>query len=95
MLCQLAICLDRDCGNKWLMIGKAITWTILSVIGFGTWWGLSGASYSADCEYDDVGEDVADGDKWELCAGTGATIGVVAFCFMFVSGVFGIINGFL
>ena len=90
MICQMAIMMDRDGASKMMMIGKAVAFTVLAAAGFGSWWGISGVSYSADCEYDDVLEDVYDGDKPDMCAGTGATIMIVAFIFTVLAGILGV-----
>lgn len=90
MICQLAIMMERDGATKMMMIGKPVMFTVLAAAGFGSWWGISGASYSADCEYDDVGDDLNDGDKPDMCAGTGATIMIIAFAFTCVAGILGV-----
>jgi len=90
-----SIIMDRDPGHKIWMAICSIGFTILSLVGFAGWWGLSQVSYSASCDSDDYGEDLVDGDRWELCAGMGATFGVIAFCFMMLAGILAIANTML
>lgn len=87
--------MDRDGGSKFMLLCKASTIAILSTVGFGCWWGLTGASYSADCDYEEVGSDVNDGDKPQMCAGTGATIMVIAFAFTLLAAICGLANAFM
>lgn len=49
--------MDRDGGHRGLMGAKAIGFTLLSAAGFAAWWGMSEASYDADCEWEDTYED--------------------------------------
>ena len=67
-------------------------YVLLSIGGFAGWWGLSGASYDANCDDDDYAADVADGNRWDLCAGEGATLSIVALCAMVVAGILSLIN---
>lgn len=62
MICQIAIILDRDAGHKLMMAFKGIFFTVFATVGFACWWGITGASYDADCEWEDRWEDIADGD---------------------------------
>jgi len=95
MLCQLSIILDRDAGKKMFMTVKAVMFTLFTTVGFACYFGITGASYDADCEYEDVAEDVNDGDAFQVCAGTGATIAIVAFALTFLAGVLAIVNSLM
>jgi len=95
MICQLAILMDRDAGNKIGMAIEAIVFTVLSTLGFACWWGITGTGYDADCEYEDAVEDLMDGDPAQFCAGSGATVGIIAFALMFLAGILGVANSFM
>lgn len=95
MLCQVAILFDRDGGNKMAMVAKAATWPLLSIVGFACWWGTTETSYGGDCDAEDYLDSTEDGDRWEVCAGGGATVGIVAFAFMVLAGILGIVNSFM
>lgn len=89
----ISILLERDPGKKFLAITYAVLFPILSLIGFAGWWGSSpNVKYDGDCELKDMNESLADGDRWELCAGTGATLSIFAFTFMLIAGVVAIVN---
>jgi len=95
MICQLAIIMDHDAGHKMAIAAKGILFTLLSVVGFACWWGITGASFSASCEDDDVADDLSDGDAFEVCAGSGAIVSIVAFAFTFLAGALAIANAFM
>jgi len=95
MLSQLCILLDRDAGCMKMMKGHAILFTLFTTVGFACWWGITGASYDADCEWEDYAEDLSDGDPFQVCAGSGATINIVAFAITFLAGVLAIANAFM
>ena len=95
MVCQLAILFDRDGGHKYVQAGKVAMWTLLSIVGFASWWGVSKTKFDGDCDADDFTDSVQDGDRWDVCAGNGATVGIIAFIFMLLSGLFGIANAFM
>ena len=64
---------------------------ILSMVAFSAWWySNSNVKYNGDCDNDGFTEDSNNGDRWEMCAGPGATICIVAFCSMLTAGVTGI-----
>jgi hypothetical protein len=67
---------------------KPILWLICACVGFGGWWGLSGAKWDADCEEDDFESD----EKYELCAENGLYLMIIAFFFTFLAGIVAIIN---
>lgn len=87
--------MDRDAGHRCLMGAKAAGFTALSAVGFACWWGISEASYDADCEWEDTSEATMDGDAFEVCAGDGATINIVAFCVVMLAGIVGVVNTFM
>lgn len=60
---QVAVLIDRDGGHKIEKAVRCIWFALLSLIGFACWWGLTGASYDADCQYEDWRDDLLDGDK--------------------------------
>ena len=95
MICQVSILLDKDPGHKFAMIGKSIMFTVLATVGFAGWWGISKAGYDIDCEWEDVQEELADGDDFDLCAGDGATFSIITFGFMFFAGAMAIANSFI
>ena len=95
MIGQMSIMKDRDPGHKLTSLSQAILFTVLSLVGFAGWWGFSKASYSANCDDDDFGEDLLDGDRWEMCAGPGATISIVAIAIMLIAGILAIANTLL
>ena len=92
MFSCINIFLDRDPGHRLWMGLCASMYVLLSIGGFAGWWGLSGASYDANCDDDDYAADVADGNRWDLCAGEGATLSIVALCAMVVAGILSLIN---
>ena len=94
MVSQISIILERDPGHRFTMFGKAIMFPILDTIAFALWWGIGGARYDNDCEWEDVSENINDGDTFEQCAGPGATFSIIAFCFTFAAGAFAIANSF-
>ena len=95
MITQVAILLDRDPGHKFAMMGKAVMFTILGAAAFGSWWGITGARYDNDCEWEDVQDDLNDGDIYEQCAGPGATFSIIAFGFMLTAGTFAMVNSLI
>ena len=95
MVSQLAILFDRDGGHKYVQAAKAALWTLLAIVGFASWWGISKTEFDGSCDADDFLDKVEDGDRWDVCAGSGATVGVIAFIFMILSGLFGIANAFM
>ena len=88
----ISIIFDRDPGHKIWMYICSISFTLLSLVGFACMWGLTKVSYSASCDEDDYADNIADGDRWELCAGSGATFGIVAFCIMMIAGILAVAN---
>ena len=91
----MAIIMDRDGGGKIMTLIKGVMITLLSTAGFALWWGFTGAKYDADCEWEDVQSDIADGDVPEMCAGTGATMSIVAFAITFLAGCLACANAFM
>ena len=87
--------MDRDPGHKIWMYICSIGFTVLSLVGFAGWWGITKVSYSASCDADDYGEDLVNGDRWDLCAGMGATFGLIAFCSMMIAGILAVVNTML
>ena len=69
--------------------------SILSFTGFSFWWGLTGVSFDANCDTDDYVDDLGDGNRWEMCAGHGAIMSIVAVCSMAVAGIVSLINAML
>ena len=90
---------DRDGGHKYINIAKCAMATILSLVGFTCWWGISGAEYDGEdrgeCEAQDFLDHVEDGVRWHVCAGPGATIGIIAFIAFQLAGIFGIVNSLM
>ena len=75
------------------MILYSTLYLILSIIAFGIWWGYAtNVSYDADCDSDDYTENLAAGDMFEMCAGEGATICIVALLFTIIAGVLAIVH---
>jgi len=92
---QVAVIIDRDGGIKIEKAIRCICFTLFGIIGFACWWGLTGASYDADCKFEDWREDLLDGDKPEMCAGSGATMSIIAFLATLTAGIFGVIEAFV
>ena len=95
MICQMAILMDRDGGGKIMTLCKGAMIIVLSTLAFGFWWGFTGASYDADCEWEDTSSDLLDGDKPEMCAGVGATMSIVAFAMSLMAGGLACANAFM
>ena len=74
---------------------KAILFTLLNFVGFVSWWSITGATYDANWEDDDVADDLSDGDAFEVCAGSGAALSIVAFVISFLAGGLAIANSFM
>lgn len=92
MVSCLAILMDKDPGHKIWMIVCSALFILFSLLGFAGWWGLSKVSYDASCDDDDYVEDLIEGDRWEMCAGVGATVSILAFCFTALAGILAIVN---
>ena len=74
------------------MIGYSLFYLILSVVAFSCWWGINdNVKYDANWETDDFIEDSEAGEVFELCAGPGATLNIIAFISNFLAGVMGIV----
>lgn len=86
-----AIMNEKDPGHKRWMYGCAGGFAVLALAGFGAWWGLTEVAYDADCDDDDYGSDLVDGDRWKMCAGMGATISIIAAGMMAIAGILGIV----
>jgi len=89
---------DRDGGNKWVAVTKSALATILSLVGFTCWWAITGTQYDnedGECDADDFLDHAEDGDRWHVCGGSGATIGIVAFIVFLMAGIFGIVNALM
>jgi hypothetical protein len=95
MICMMAVIMDRDGGSRMMLMCKGVMIAILSTLGFALWWGMTGAAYDADCEWEDVASDIKDGDMPKMCAGTGATMSIVAFAITLMAGVLAAGVGFM
>lgn len=95
MISCINILIDCDPGHRMWMGFCVSMYTLLSVGGFAGWWSLSGVSYDADCDDDDYADDLADGNRWDMCAGHGATMSIVAVCAMAIAGILSLINSML
>ena len=95
MVSCISIMMNRDPGHRLWMFICSLGFGILSFVGFGGWWGLSGVSYSANCDDREYADDIAAGDKYEMCAGTGATISIISVMFMILAGITGCVNAWL
>lgn len=64
IVAQISIIIDRDPGNRWLILIESIFFPIISGIGFVNWWVVTEAGYDNDCEYPETLEDLMDGDPF-------------------------------
>ena len=96
IICCLSIILDRDPGKKTAMMGYAWSFMILSTGAFCCWWYYNGnVKYDGDWETEGYTKDSQNGDRWEMCAGPGATLNIVAFVSMLTAGIMGILCAFM
>jgi len=69
------------------MILYAFLFPIANLIGFAGWWASNtNVKYDGECDYEDFNEGLVDGDRWEVCAGPGATLVICAFIFTLIAG---------